>query len=99
VSEAIAKGDVQAINYFVAQKYVDALTAFATSPNQKTFLMPVEATGIIGALAGIGEIARATFGDGGGGGGTPSAPPRRPTGPAAGPTGGPPAFRVDRPPS
>jgi hypothetical protein len=44
---------------------VDALTAFAHSPNQKTFLMPVEAAGIIGALGGITEIARATFsGDG-----------------------------------
>jgi regulator of protease activity HflC (stomatin/prohibitin superfamily) len=61
VSQAIAKGDVQAINYFVAQKYVEALTAFAHSPNQKTFLMPVEAAGIIGALGGITEIARETF--------------------------------------
>jgi hypothetical protein len=41
---------------------VEALTAFAHSPNQKTFLMPVETSGIIGALAGIGEIARQTFG-------------------------------------
>ena len=45
VSEAIAAGDVQAINYFVAQKYVEALSAFAHSPNQKTFLMPVETSG------------------------------------------------------
>ena len=63
VSQAIAAGDVQAINYFVAQRYVDALAEFARSPNQKTFLMPVEATSIIGALGGIGEIARQTFGD------------------------------------
>jgi regulator of protease activity HflC (stomatin/prohibitin superfamily) len=75
VSRAIAEGDVQAINYFVAQKYVEALTAFAHSPNQKTFLMPMEATGILGALGGIGEIARQTFG-----GGQPPAPPRRPSG-------------------
>jgi regulator of protease activity HflC (stomatin/prohibitin superfamily) len=61
VSQAIAAGDVQAINYFVAQRYVDALTAFAHSPNQKTFLMPVEAAGVIGALGGITEIARAVF--------------------------------------
>ena len=61
VSEAIAKGDVQAINYFVAQEYVQAMKAFATSPNQKTFIMPVEATGIIGALGGIAEIAREAF--------------------------------------
>ena len=61
VSEAIAAGDVQAINYFVAQKYVEALTAFAHSPNQKTFLMPMETSGILGALGGIAEIARQTF--------------------------------------
>ena len=61
VSAAIAAGDVQAINYFVAQKYVDALTAFAHSPNQKTFLLPMEATGILGALGGIGELAREAF--------------------------------------
>ncbi len=73
VSEAISAGDVQAINYFVAQDYVQALKAFATSPNQKTFLMPVEATGIIGALGGITEIARETFGNG-------ATPPRRQAG-------------------
>jgi regulator of protease activity HflC (stomatin/prohibitin superfamily) len=61
VSQAIAAGDVQAINYFVAQRYVQALEEFARSPNQKTFLLPIEATGIVGALAGIGEIARQTF--------------------------------------
>ena len=59
VSDAIAKGDVQAINYFVAQKYVEALKEFATSPNQKTLLMPMETTGILGSLAGIVELARA----------------------------------------
>jgi regulator of protease activity HflC (stomatin/prohibitin superfamily) len=99
VSEAVARGDVAALNYFIAEKYLRAFGQFAQSPNQKMLILPMEATNVLGALAGIGEIARATFGDGGGGGGTPSAPPRRPTGPAAGPTGGPPAFRVDRPPS
>jgi regulator of protease activity HflC (stomatin/prohibitin superfamily) len=94
VSEAIAKGDVQAINYFVAQKYVEALTEFAHSPNQKTFLMPVEATGIIGALGGITEIARQTFGGEPPHSPPPSvrrAPPRVPvTGPASGiPVAGP----------
>lgn len=63
VSEAIAAGDVQAINYFVAQKYVEALKAFATSPNQKTLLLPMETTGILGSLAGIAEIAKATLVD------------------------------------
>jgi regulator of protease activity HflC (stomatin/prohibitin superfamily) len=67
VSAAIAAGDVQAINYFVAQKYVEALSDFARSPNQKTFILPVEATGILGALGGIGEIARQTFSDDGDG--------------------------------
>lgn len=62
VSEAIANGDVQAINYFVANKYVEALGEMAKSPNQKTLLLPFEATSILGALGGIGEIARETFG-------------------------------------
>jgi len=66
VSAAIAEGDVQAINYFVAQEYVGALKEFANSPNQKTFLMPVEAAGVIGALGGITEIAREAFGNGDG---------------------------------
>jgi regulator of protease activity HflC (stomatin/prohibitin superfamily) len=58
VSEAIAKGDVNAVNYFVAQRYVEALGKFADSPNQKTFFLPVDAAGIIGAIGGIAEIAR-----------------------------------------
>jgi regulator of protease activity HflC (stomatin/prohibitin superfamily) len=62
VSTAIAAGDVQAINYFVAQKYVEALGQFATSPNQKTLILPLEATSVLGALSGIGEIAREAFG-------------------------------------
>ena len=63
VSEAIAAGDIQAINYFVAQKYLDALKEFATSPNQKTLLLPMETTGILGSLAGITEIAKAAMTD------------------------------------
>ncbi len=59
VSEAIAKGDLQAINYFVAQKYVEALKDFAHSPNQKTLLLPMETTGVLGSLAGIVELTRA----------------------------------------
>ncbi len=62
VSEAIGKGDINAINYFVAQKYVEALQAVATSPNEKVILLPLEATSILGSLAGIGEIARSAFG-------------------------------------
>jgi regulator of protease activity HflC (stomatin/prohibitin superfamily) len=63
VSEAIAAGDLQAINYFVAQKYVEALADFANSPNQKTLLLPMETTGILGSLAGITEIAKAALTD------------------------------------
>jgi len=63
VSDAIASGDLQAINYFVAQKYVEALSAFANSPNQKTLLLPMETTGILGSLAGITEIAKAALTD------------------------------------
>lgn len=61
VSKAIASGDIQAINYFVALKYVEALSDFATGPNNKTLLLPVEATGILSSLAGITEIAKQTF--------------------------------------
>ena len=62
VSDAIAKGDVQAINYFVAQRYVDALAQFAASPNQKVMFLPMESAGVIGAIGGIAEIAKQTFG-------------------------------------
>lgn len=58
VSEAIAAGDVNAINYFVAQKYLDQFGKFADSPNQKTMILPMEATGILGSLAGITELAK-----------------------------------------
>ncbi|WP_109127266.1 SPFH domain-containing protein [Dyella sp. C11] len=58
VSEAIANGNVNALNYFVANKYVEALKEMAHSPNQKTLLMPMEATGILGSLAGIAELAK-----------------------------------------
>jgi len=58
VSQAIAAGDVNALNYFVANKYVEALKAMADSPNQKMLLMPIEASGIIGSMAGIAELAK-----------------------------------------
>jgi regulator of protease activity HflC (stomatin/prohibitin superfamily) len=62
VSDAIAAGDVQAINYFVANNYIKALEAIAKSPNQKILMMPLEAASVIGAIGGIAEIARETFG-------------------------------------
>ncbi|ALV27207.1 SPFH domain-containing protein [Pannonibacter phragmitetus] len=80
VSEAISAGDMQAINYFVATKYVEAFKELATSRNQKTLILPMESTSLLGALSGIGEIAREAFGnrDGEGrsssGSGLPSVP-------------------------
>ncbi|MBO9767966.1 MULTISPECIES: SPFH domain-containing protein [Xanthomonas] len=62
VSDAIANGSVQAINYFVAQKYVEAFKALATAPNQKFVLMPMESSGIIGSIAGIAELAKEAAG-------------------------------------
>ena len=62
VSDAIAGGNAQAINYFVAQKYVEAISEFARSPNAKTILFPVEATQLIGTLGGIGELAKEIVG-------------------------------------
>ncbi|HSD15917.1 MAG TPA: SPFH domain-containing protein [Thermomonas sp.] len=58
VSDAIASGNVQAINYFVAQKYIEAFKALAEGPNQKFVLMPMESSGVIGALGGIAELAK-----------------------------------------
>jgi len=66
VSDAIECGSSQAINYFIAQKYVEALGKFATSPNSKTILFPVEATQLMGTLGGIGELAKEAFGEGSG---------------------------------
>ena len=63
VSQAIAKGGVNAINYFVAQKYTEALQNIASAENQKVIMVPLEASSLIGSLAGIGEIAKQTFGD------------------------------------
>ncbi|MDO5611093.1 MAG: SPFH domain-containing protein [Pseudomonadota bacterium] len=63
VSDAIANGSVQAINYFVAQKYVEAFEKLATAPNQKFVMMPMETSGIISSIAGIGELAKQALGD------------------------------------
>ena len=62
VSDAIASGNINAINYFVAQKYVEALQNIASAPNQKLVLMPLEASGVIGSVAGIAEIAKEALG-------------------------------------
>ena len=63
VSEAIAKGDVAAANYFLGLKYVEAFHALATAPNQKFVVVPMETSGLLGSLAGIGELTREVWGD------------------------------------
>ena len=68
VSDAIANGSVQAINYFVANNYVKALEAIAKSPNQKILMMPLDASTVIGSLAGLAEITKEAFGGNGSGG-------------------------------
>jgi regulator of protease activity HflC (stomatin/prohibitin superfamily) len=61
VSNAIKSGDTASINYFVAQKYLEALAKFADSKNEKLLILPTEITGVIGSLAGIAEIAQRAF--------------------------------------
>ena len=84
VSDAIAQGDVQAINYFVAQKYTEALAKIGTANNGKIVLMPFEASSLIGTLGGIGSIAKDMFGDKGSDGNSPRPSRARPpiTGPS-----------------
>ena len=62
VSDAIAGGNINALNYFVANNYIGALKEMAHSPNQKMLLLPIEATGVIGAMAGIAELAKESLG-------------------------------------
>lgn len=62
LSKALNEGNLQAANYFIAQKYLDALAGFAASPNQKTLILPLEATAALGSLAGIAELAREALG-------------------------------------
>lgn len=78
VSEAIASGDLNAINYFVAQRYTQALEAIASAENQKVIMVPLEASSLIGSLAGIVEIARSASGQPAPS--TPAAPPPQPGG-------------------
>ena len=58
VSSAIASGDIQAINYFVAQKYTDALQQIGAANNSKVVLMPLDASSLMGSIAGIGELLK-----------------------------------------
>ena len=90
VSAAIAGGDSKAINYFVAQKYVEALQGIGSAPNQKVLFLPLEASSVIGALGGIAEIARDTFGPGPTGPNGGARPPSKPRpAPETNPQGGP----------
>jgi len=81
VSDAIESGSAASLNYFIAQKYVEAVGKFATSPNAKTILFPVEATQLIGTLGGIGELARDALSGGAPKSPAPPAPPARRPGP------------------
>jgi regulator of protease activity HflC (stomatin/prohibitin superfamily) len=65
VGEAIGRGDLAAANFLVAEKYVEAIRAIATAPNQKVVIVPIEAAGLAGTLGGIAEITKSVFGDGG----------------------------------
>jgi len=83
VSNAIAAGDVNAINYFIAQKYVEAFAKLAESPQQKTVIVPAEMSSLVGSLGGIGELVKSISADG-----PPSRPPARPRTGAVPPTAG-----------
>lgn len=58
VSEAIAAGDIQAVNYFVAQKYTDALQKIGEASNSKVLMMPLDASSLLGSVAGISELLK-----------------------------------------
>jgi regulator of protease activity HflC (stomatin/prohibitin superfamily) len=61
VSKAVAEGNVQALNYFIAQKYVEAMTVIGGSPNARLVLMPMEVGGLVGTIAGIAELAKSNL--------------------------------------
>ncbi len=63
VSESIESGSIQAVNYFVAQKYIEALQVMGSADNQKVMFLPLEATSLLGSLGGIGELAKEVFND------------------------------------
>jgi regulator of protease activity HflC (stomatin/prohibitin superfamily) len=84
VSVAVANGDIAALNYFIAEKYLKAFGQLAESPNQKVLILPMEATNVLGSLAGIAEIAKQAFGSDPRSGDGKAPPPRRPTVPSTG---------------
>jgi regulator of protease activity HflC (stomatin/prohibitin superfamily) len=78
LSQAVAGGQASALNYYIAEKYVKAMEEFARSPNQKVFMLPYEATAILGSLGGIAELSKSVFGENrpGGTGNSPTGPRR-----------------------
>jgi regulator of protease activity HflC (stomatin/prohibitin superfamily) len=58
VSKAVSEGNVQALNYFIAQKYVEAMNQIGSSPNARLVLMPMETSGLVGTIAGLAELAK-----------------------------------------
>ncbi|MGL4729501.1 MAG: SPFH domain-containing protein, partial [Bosea sp. (in: a-proteobacteria)] len=62
VSEAISHGDLAAANFLVAEKYIDALKAISSAPNQKVVIVPIEAAALAGTLGGIAELTKSVFG-------------------------------------
>jgi len=74
VSDAIARGDVNAINYFIAQRYVEAFAKLAESPQQKTVIVPADMAALTGSIAGVAELVKAV------GGSSPQPPPAPPRG-------------------
>jgi regulator of protease activity HflC (stomatin/prohibitin superfamily) len=73
VSEAVANGSAAALNYFIAQRYTEALTRLGSGTNTKLIMIPLEAAGIAGSIAGIAELIKEA-----GLGGAPAAPPNTP---------------------
>lgn len=63
VSEAISRGDIQAANFLIAERYTDALKAMASAPNSKVVIVPIEAAALAGTVGGIAQLTRAVFGD------------------------------------
>ncbi|MGH7023210.1 MAG: SPFH domain-containing protein, partial [Caulobacteraceae bacterium] len=85
VSDAVEAGSVNALNYFVAQKYVEAFARLADSPQQRTIIVPADFGGIAGSIAGITELVNSARHDDSG---RPAAPPRPPRSPSVPPTPG-----------
>jgi hypothetical protein len=92
ITETIASGDVAALNYFIAEKYLKAFGQLAESPNQKVLMLPIETAGVLATLGGIAKIAKHSFRDGAVG--PPS--PRQPLPPAPSPAAAPVADFAER---